>query len=74
MRPDSDIDVLIVGANNSIEDTLMKCFSGVEKRIRREINYVFYLPSEFRKKLKGNDPFIDTIRRNKHVVLKGEPW
>lgn len=74
MRPDSDIDVLIVGTNNSVEDTLMKCLSGVEKRLHREINYTFYMPSEFKKKLKENDPFIDTIQRNKHIVLKGEPW
>jgi predicted nucleotidyltransferase len=74
MRPDSDIDVLIVGADNSIEDKLMKRFSGVEKRLRREINYTFYLPPEFKKKLKENDPFIENIRRNKHIVLKGEPW
>jgi predicted nucleotidyltransferase len=74
MRPDSDIDVLIVGADISIEDKLMKCFAAVEKRLRREINYTFYLPSEFENKLKENDPFIENIKRNIHIVLKGEPW
>jgi predicted nucleotidyltransferase len=74
MRPDSDIDVLIVGAGNDIENELMKKFSIAEKRLRREINYTFYLPSEFKMKLKEKDPFIDNIRRNKYVVLKGEPW
>jgi|WetSurMetagenome_2_1015567.scaffolds.fasta_scaffold159613_2 predicted nucleotidyltransferase len=73
MRSDSDIDVLIVGADNAIEDELMKCFSVVEKRIHREINYTFYLPTGFKKKLKQKDPFLENVLRNKHIVLKDEP-
>jgi len=74
MRPDSDIDVLIVGTHNGIEKDLMKKISGIEKRIRREINYTFYLPAEFKKKFKENDPFLENVRRNKNIVLKGAPW
>lgn len=74
MRPDSDIDVLIVGSDNSIEDNLMRKFSSAEKRLRREINYTLYLPSEFDNKLNGNDPFLENIQHNKYIVLKGNPW
>lgn len=74
MRPDSDIDVLVVGTDNGIESDLIKKISFVEKKIRREINYTFYLPAEFKKKQKQNNPFLDTVRRNKHIVLKGKPW
>jgi predicted nucleotidyltransferase len=74
MRQDSDIDVLIVGTDAGIENDLIKKIPPIERRIRREINYTFYLQEEFKKKIKHNDPFLENVRRNKHIVLKGKPW
>ena len=74
MRHDSDIDVMIVSTDTGAENDLIKEFAVIEKRIRREINYTLYTAEEFEKKRKRNDPFLENVRRSKHIVLKGDPW
>lgn len=74
LRPDSDIDVLIVGTDPGIENRLIAQFAAVEKRIRREINYNLYLSTEFEGRLSQNDPFLSDLKRHKCVFLKGKLW
>ncbi len=69
-RADSDIDLLIVGGHQA-ENDLLKRLSAMEKQIHREINYVIYQESEFRRKIEEKDPFVCDVLADKHIVLKG---
>jgi len=71
MRPDSDVDVLVVVNNNKAEDRLVTEFSRIEKTIGREINYKLYNEKDFSKRMKEKDPFLIEVLRDKHIILKG---
>lgn len=72
MRTDSDIDLILVGKEES-EDSILEKMEEIEKRIQREINPKFYLPLEYAKKKKRKDPFIREVLKTRPIVLKGEP-
>jgi predicted nucleotidyltransferase len=69
-RPDSDIDLLIVG-KPQLERKLLKEILLLEKGIQREINYKIYSETEYRKKRAGRDPFLEEVLSGKMIVLKG---
>ena len=71
MRPDSDVDVLVVVSSNKAEDKLVSELSRVEKMLGREINYKLYNEKDFRLKRKNKDPFLAGILADKHSLLKG---
>ena len=72
LRPDSDIDLLLVLSEKGIEDEIISRLSKIEQQIRREVNYTAYLKEEFENKLCASDPFLCEILKGKHILLKGE--
>ena len=71
-RPDSDIDLLIVGSPR-VEDRLMKEISKLEKQLQREINYKIYSETEYRRRRSQGDLFLEEVLADKKVILKGDP-
>ncbi len=72
MRPDSDIDILVVTVDSEAEDILLKEVGIIERKLQREINYKIYSKNEFNKKVRGKDPFIEEILADKYILLKGK--
>jgi predicted nucleotidyltransferase len=70
MRPDSDIDLLVVCGAARSEDILLKKIAVLERGLHREINYKFYLAEEFRK-CHSVDPFLREVLNGKYILLKG---
>ena len=70
MRPDSDIDLLVVGTSKA-EDILLQKIKNIENTLQREINYVLYSDKEFYERLKNNDPFLEEIISSPYILLKG---
>ena len=69
LRPDSDIDLIIVVTNPKTDDLLIDAISEAEHAIQREINYKLYSKEEFREKLENNDPFLEEIFSDKYITL-----
>jgi len=67
----SDVDLFVVGEID--EDELHEIVSQVEKDIGRIINYTLMSKAEFKKRLKGNNPFVIHVMEEKQLVLKGNP-
>ena len=66
----SDIDLCVVGSID--EDQLIAKINAVEKSIKREINYAFFTPEEFKRKKMNKDGFISDLIDNKKIMLKGK--
>ena len=71
MRPDSDIDVMVVVADSKAEDKLVAELSRLEKTLGREINYKLYEEKDFKHRRKSKDPFLTEVLSDKHMILKG---
>ena len=71
MRPDSDIDILIVGSRKA-DDIFLDKIAKLEKKLQREINYKIYTDKEFLEKRKSVHPFVKEILSDKYILLKGE--
>jgi predicted nucleotidyltransferase len=71
MRPDSDIDVLVVVSNNKVEDKIVSELSRIEKMLGREVNYKLYNEKDFIHKRKDKDPFLSEVLSDKFILLKG---
>ena len=74
VRPDSDIDVLIVTLDTGIENRLLDTITVVEKRIQREINFKIYTEEEFQTKINEKDPFLEEVLSDSDevILLKGK--
>ncbi len=59
-KADSDIDLFIIGEASAIDQIADK-IGGLEKKIRREINYRFFSEADFKKALKEKNSFIINI-------------
>ncbi len=70
VRPDSDIDVLIVADDAGLEKALLTKLPRLETRIQREINYKLYTVAEFRRKRKKRDAFLDRVLASRRILLK----
>jgi predicted nucleotidyltransferase len=70
MRPDSDIDIVIVCPSEA-QGRILKALDLVEKKVLREINPKFYTPTGFAQKRKDGDPFLTEILSDKTIILKG---
>ena len=66
----SDIDVMVVGAV-SYGDTL-NLLSTAEEKLGREINAVVYPLSEFRKKVRDDHHFVQTVLEGEKIFLIGD--
>lgn len=71
MRPDSDIDVLVVVSNDKAEDKLVSELSKMEKTLGREINYKLYNEKNFKLRRREKDPFLAEVLMDKYILLKG---
>lgn len=66
----SDIDLFIVGHVD--EDRLIQAVRKTEEELSREINYVLLTPEEYRKKVRGKDPFVANVLKEDKIMLIGE--
>ncbi len=66
---DSDIDLLIIG-DLTLKDAAI-ALSGVKSTLQREINLNTYTASEFKKKYKQGNHFVNSIVRSKKIFLIG---
>lgn len=66
----SDIDLFIIGKPD--EDILLNKINKLEKTLKREINYSIYSKTDFEKKKKAKDSFIDDLLKNKKIFLIGD--
>lgn len=71
MRPDSDVDLLVITDDPADEDKLVEKLSIVEKMLGREVNYKIYENRDFQRRRKSKDPFLAEVLERKHIVLKG---
>jgi predicted nucleotidyltransferase len=67
----SDIDVFIIGTIN--EKKLIQAINILEKQLSREINYVFFTPTEFTRRKKNKDPFVTNVLNEPITMLLGKP-
>ena len=67
MDSSSDIDVLVIGAIDTVE--IHKMLSGLQKSINREINVVNMTEKEYARKKSGKDPFIETVFKSKKIRI-----
>jgi len=72
MRPDSDIDILVIVDDPKAEDALLGKIGIIENKLQREVNYKIYIKREFEKKRKNKDPFLEEILSDKYILLKGK--
>jgi len=68
-RPDSDIDLLIVGTPDVIR--LEGILDDVEARLGRPVNYTLYAPAEWNSRLAEGDPFLTRVMARESIVLIG---
>lgn len=66
----SDIDLFVIGNPN--EDELVREINGIEKVVKREINYTVYTMIEFKKKKRAKDSFILDLLENHKIFLIGD--
>lgn len=66
----SDVDLMIIGNPN--EDKLISKIGRLENQIGREINYHIFSQTDWRRKIKNKDPFVDNILQKKKVYLIGD--
>jgi predicted nucleotidyltransferase len=69
-KESSDIDLFIVGDLN--EQNWVEALNTVERKLNREINYVYFDPVEFKKKMSDNGKFIHSVTKGKMLMLKGD--
>ena len=72
VRPDSDIDLLLVCKDENAEESLLRALPTIERKLQREVNYKLYWPDEFRTKRQSGDPFLSRVFSRNHIVLKGD--
>ena len=66
----SDIDLLVVSDDLSLED-LFRALAAAEERLGRRLNPTLYTSDEFRKRRRSKHPFLSKVMEGKHVVLLG---
>lgn len=66
----SDIDLLVIGDID--EDLVLRAVSRTEKRIGRQINYIFWTPREFAQKARQRIPLLADILKTDVVMVIGE--
>ncbi len=65
----SDIDLAVIGSPD--EDKLIKELDRLEGKFQREINYKHYTLKKFKHDVKGKEPFVLEIVRDKKIMLMG---
>jgi len=68
-RPDSDIDLFILGDEVN-ENTLLESVNALEKKLLKEVNYTRYTQQEFLRK-KRKDSFLIEVLKGKKIFIVG---
>ena len=65
----SDIDIMVIGdvSVDAIHEAIMKS----EKRLRREISYSIFSPSDWKKQLTQKKAFVSSVARDQKIFLIG---
>jgi len=66
----SDIDIIVIG--NPDENELVKRLDKLEDKLQREINYKLYRLNEFKKDIRGKEPFISEVLKSKKIFVIGD--
>lgn len=69
-RAESDIDLLLVAENLTLEDAFA-ALAPAEKALGRSIHPTLYTPAEFEQRRRSGNPFLTEVLLNRHIVLKG---
>jgi predicted nucleotidyltransferase len=69
-RAQSDIDLLVVGRDLTLEDLFAR-LGPVEKKLGRKIHPTLYTPEEFAQRRRARNAFLQKVLAGKHVVLIG---
>lgn len=69
-RPDSDVDVIVVGEIDGMR--LSEIVRQVERETRREIMQIQYSPEEFAAKAAAGHPFLSRVLADPRLFLKGD--
>jgi predicted nucleotidyltransferase len=67
---ESDVDLLIVADDLTLEDTFAT-FERAERTIGRRVHPTLYTPREFQKRLEDKHPFLTNVLAGDHIVLVG---
>ena len=70
-RADSDIDVLVVADDLTLEE-LFRRLAPAEKRLRRKVNPTLYTREEFRRRRHAKNAFLQNVLSGDHIVLTGD--
>ena len=69
----SDIDLCLIIDNNVFnEDVFIIEINKIEKKISREVEYIYYSEAEWNQKIKSQDNFILNLIIQPKIILKGE--
>lgn len=66
----SDIDLLIIG--EAEESAIDRAILGLQKKSRREINFVFWSEKDFGRRLKQRSSFLGNITKRKYIWIAGD--
>lgn len=70
-RPDSDVDVFVVGAGVD-EIELARRTNEAEALLGREVNVAVYTPQEVREMVRAGHPYIGRVMREPKIWVRGE--
>jgi predicted nucleotidyltransferase len=68
--PSSDIDLLLVSDELTLEDVL-RTMEPLERELGRRVDTTIYTHAEFSKRLHDDNPFLTKVLEGEHVVLLG---
>lgn len=69
LRPDSDVDVMVVGAASSVD--LAGALDSTSRALGREVNFSVYLPTEYWSKVESGRGFPYTAHAGPKILLLG---
>jgi predicted nucleotidyltransferase len=70
-RAASDLDVMIVAENLTLEETY-RALRPAEKRLGRAVHPTLYTPQEFRGRRAAGNPFLSKVMSGKRILLMGD--
>lgn len=68
--PHSDLDLFVVGEID--ENELIPIINGLEKRLKREINYILYTLDEYQTRKKNKNKFVLNVLREDKIMIHGD--
>ena len=69
-RADSDIDLLVVANDVTLEE-LFERLAPLEKKLERRVNPTLYKPAEFRRRRESRNPFVVKVLAGETILLIG---